>query len=98
MTPFDVATALGDVIDPELGIDIVSLGLVYGIHVDDRTIDVQLTMTSPDCPMGEAIAGMAAARLGRVAEDRAVSLDLVTEPAWNIRMAAPGALRKLGLA
>lgn len=97
MTPFEVAIALEEVIDPELGIDIVSLGLIYAIQVDDAKIDVQLTMTSPDCPMGETIAGMAAARLGRIARDRAVSLELVSEPHWDIRMAAPSALRTLGL-
>ncbi|WP_197711487.1 metal-sulfur cluster assembly factor [Cellulomonas sp. WB94] len=45
--------SLRDVIDPELGIDIVSLGLVYGLDVHDRVAGVVLTTTTPACPLGE---------------------------------------------
>ena len=47
--------ALRDVIDPELGIDIVSLGLVYGLEVNNRVAAVVLTTTTPACPLGEYI-------------------------------------------
>ncbi|MBK6319409.1 MAG: DUF59 domain-containing protein [Dehalococcoidia bacterium] len=97
MNPSDLAAALGEVLDPELGIDVVSLGLIYNIQVDEDVVAVEMTMTTPDCPMGSTIAGMAASRLNRAAGGRQVKLDLVFEPEWNIRMASPAALRHLGL-
>ncbi len=98
MTTAEIAELLKGVIDPELGIGIVSLGLVYGIEVDDAGVTVQMSMTSPDCPMGDVIAGMAAARLRRGVEGRAVSLEIVDEPPWRIEMADADALRTLGVA
>jgi metal-sulfur cluster biosynthetic enzyme len=49
----ELREALRDVIDPELGIDIVSLGLVYGLEVNDRVAAVVLTTTTPACPLGD---------------------------------------------
>lgn len=98
MKSSEVAEVLSCVIDPELGIDIVSLGLIYGIEVTDGAIRVELTMTSSDCPMGDAIAGMAAGRLSRATGGRQLSLEIVTEPAWNIGMADRNARAQLGLA
>lgn len=97
MNTADIANVLKDVIDPELGISIVSLGLIYGIEVDDGAISVEMSMTSPSCPMGDVIAGMAAGRLRKVADGRAVSLEIVDEPHWRIEMADATALRELGL-
>lgn len=97
MKASEVAAVLGEVLDPELGIDIVSLGLIYGIHIEAGSLEVEMTMTSPDCPMGTTIAGMAASRLRRIAHDREVRLEVVEEPEWNIRMASRSALEQLGL-
>lgn len=97
MTSADIATILQDVVDPELGLSIVSLGLIYAIEVDDDAISVALSLTSLDCPMGDVIAGMVAARLHSVADGRRVALEIVHDPQWQIQMADPGALRDLGL-
>lgn len=97
MTTAEIAGTLAGVIDPELGISIVALGLIYAIHFDDEAVHVELTLTSIECPMGEVIAGMAAARLNRDAEGRRVELEVVTEPPWQIQMADAAAQRELGL-
>lgn len=97
MNAADVSAVLAEVLDPELGINIVSLGLVYGIQVDDEKIRVQLTLTSPDCPMADAITGIAATRLMRSGESRKISLELADEPPWSIQMADASARRQLGL-
>ena len=51
----DVEEALTNVIDPELGLDFVELGLVYGIEVDGNRVDIEFTLTSPGCPIGPQV-------------------------------------------
>ncbi|MHB8306014.1 MAG: metal-sulfur cluster assembly factor, partial [Vulcanimicrobiaceae bacterium] len=51
----EVREALGGVIDPELGIDIVNLGLVYGIGIEESDVDIVMTLTVPGCPMHATI-------------------------------------------
>ena len=97
MNAASVAKVLSEVLDPELGISIVSLGLIYGIDVNSDEIHVQMSLTSPDCPMADSIVGIAASRLMRSGESRGISFELVDEPAWSIQMADASALRHLGL-
>ena len=51
----DVEAALTNVIDPELGLDFVELGLIYGIEVQDTDVHVTFTLTSPGCPIGPQV-------------------------------------------
>lgn len=97
MNTNDVARMLRHVIDPELGLDIVALGLVYGIAIDGDHVSIQMTTTSPACPMADALVGMAEAVLLYGLGDGQASVELVTDPPWNIRMAEPAVLRHLGL-
>jgi metal-sulfur cluster biosynthetic enzyme len=98
ITPATIASLLSHVYDPELGIDMVSLGLVYGIEVDDERLHVRFAVTSPACPMAETIAGMAAARIGPAAEGRNVELELADDPPWEPAMLDGAAREQLGLA
>ncbi|MEP7017415.1 MAG: metal-sulfur cluster assembly factor, partial [Actinomycetota bacterium] len=80
--------ALREVIDPELGIDIVSLGLVYGLEVNDRVAAVVLTTTTPACPLGEYITDeVRRVLLAGGAVDR-VEVVITHEPAWTPEMMA----------
>ncbi|QTE30975.1 metal-sulfur cluster assembly factor [Pengzhenrongella sicca] len=75
--------ALRDVIDPELGIDIVSLGLVYGLELTDRVAAVLLTTTTPACPLGEYLTDeITRVLLAGGAVDR-VEVVLTHVPAWT---------------
>jgi metal-sulfur cluster biosynthetic enzyme len=83
--------ALYDVIDPELGYNIVDLGLVYAIAVEDGLVDVTMTMTTPGCPAQDYIVGGVEHRLGEVAGVTGVFVTVVWEPPWSPKMMSPEA-------
>jgi metal-sulfur cluster biosynthetic enzyme len=62
-TPEQVRHALRTVVDPEVGINIIDLGLVYAVRVSAEMIDINLTMTSPACPMSDLLFVVAEQRL-----------------------------------
>ncbi|GMU63403.1 MAG: SUF system Fe-S cluster assembly protein [Myxococcaceae bacterium] len=94
----ELLQALRTVIDPELGIDVVSLGLVYGARREGDVAKVALTMTTPACPLGEAIAADAReALLLRVPELREAEVELVFEPPWTRDRMSAEARRQLGV-
>ncbi len=94
-----VFVALTDVIDPEIGIDIVSLGLVYSAEVDDSgQCVVNMTLTSPYCPMGSIIQGQAHAVCMPLPGVDSVRVNLVWSPPWDPRtMASDEAKLQLGI-
>jgi len=92
-----VAAALRDVYDPELGIDIVSLGLVYGIAVDGGEGVVTMTTTSPSCPLGSVIIESAEAVLRGVFPGEIVLVETTFDPPWRAEMADDAARDWLGL-
>ena len=81
-----VLAALRQVIDPEISCNAVDLGLIYGTTITETKVTVQMTLTTPGCPMGESIAqGVQWALLGiEGVEDAAV--ELVWDPPWNPSM------------
>ena len=76
--------ALENVIDPELGIDIVNLGLVYGVNLDDEgNAGVEMTLTSMSCPMGPQIMGQVEHVLLELPEIKDVQIAIVWNPPWD---------------
>jgi metal-sulfur cluster biosynthetic enzyme len=97
-TPIEAAWgALRHVYDPELYLDVVSLGLVYDVRQEDQTIVVEITLTTPGCPASESISEMAHAAIAE-SLDNAVAVDvrLVWDPPWNPAMIDTEAAAKLG--
>ena len=79
-----VRDALCQVMDPEAGMNIVDLGLVYGIEVSDAAVRIDLTMTSAACPMVELIVDEVGAAVSSVvAPDTSVEVALVWDPPWT---------------
>lgn len=75
---------LKQVIDPEVGVNIVALGLVYRLEHTANGVEVDLTMTSPACPMGESIAAeVEETLLAHLPPAIPVHVNLVWEPAWT---------------
>ncbi|MFV1988882.1 MAG: metal-sulfur cluster assembly factor [Gemmatimonadota bacterium] len=79
----EVRQALRSVIDPELGINIVDLGLVYGVDVDEGTAHVSMTLTSPGCPAGGQLLGGAKAAAESVEGVAEAVVSLVWKPFWT---------------
>lgn len=79
-----VRDALRQVMDPEAGMNIVDLGLVYGIEAGDAGVHVQMTMTSAACPMADMIVDDAHAALeGALPRNTPVEIEMVWDPPWT---------------
>jgi metal-sulfur cluster biosynthetic enzyme len=78
----DLMEAMKDVVDPELGINVVDLGLVYGVHVDDGNIaTVDMTLTSAACPLTDVIEDQTRTALAPLVDD--VRINWVWMPPWG---------------
>jgi metal-sulfur cluster biosynthetic enzyme len=92
-----VREALKQVIDPEIGINIVDLGLVYETSVtDEGTVDVVMTLTSPGCPLGPVIHSEVNRALGDLDGVNAVAVNIVWSPPWRPEMMSEDAKLELG--
>ena len=96
-TEEEVRFHLRNVIDPEAGMNIVDLGLVYGVTVTGNRLQVDITMTTPACPMSEMILDDARQALkGLVPDGGGIDLNLVWEPPWNPSMMTENARMYFG--
>lgn len=95
--PEVVREALKEVIDPELGINIVDLGLIYDVRVDRGEVEVELTLTTPGCPLAPVIDQMVKEKVGAVVGVTEVTVDLVWDPPWTTDMINPEMRAELGL-
>ncbi len=79
-----VCDALRQVVDPELGMNVVELGLIYRVDADDAGVLVEMTMTSPGCPMSESIVEDARAMIREALPEVArIDIELVWDPPWT---------------
>lgn len=90
--------ALYDVDDPEIGLNIVDLGLVYEIYFDevDEKVVCIMTLTTQFCPMGDAITTDTRNALSKTFPGWDITLNLTFDPAWNFSMISPEGLVFLG--
>ncbi len=92
----EVYKALSSVLDPEVGVNIVDLGLVYEVLCEKDRIAVTITLTSAGCPMGDQIVEEAKQAVDSVAEGRHAHVELVWEPFWRPDMMSEDAKKILG--
>lgn len=78
-----VWTSLRAVLDPELGMSIVDLGLVYGVEVRDATVHVTMTLTTPGCPLHGAMTGWVRQAVMLVPGVESVEVQLTFDPPWT---------------
>ncbi len=74
---------LTGVIDPELGVDLVSLGLIYGLNMQDGVVTVTMTLTTIGCPISQVLQNMIESALEKEPEVAAVNIEIVWSPAWT---------------
>ena len=99
VTADKVREALRDVLDPEVGINVVDLGLVYDVRVQDGNVSVTMTMTTPACPLGETLRAQAEAAIRQTVPGvKSVMVDLVWDPPWRPSMMSDAAKERLGWA
>src|ERR1700760_869368 len=82
-TPEDVMDALSNVIDPELGLDFVELGLIYGVEVNDGNVNVTFTLTTPGCPIGPQVTEQIEEFVGELDGVKSVESQMVFTPPWS---------------
>ena len=83
VTVDDVQEALTNVIDPELGLDFVELGLIYGLEIDESTVNVTFTLTTPACPIGPQVTEQIQEFVGELPGVETVTANMVFTPPWS---------------
>ena len=96
LTKEQVYAGLSTVIDPEVGFDIVALGLIYDVKIDGNIVDVDMTLSTRACPLHELLKQWAKEAVEKVEEVERCEIHIVWEPAWNITMANETVKKALG--
>jgi len=92
----DVEEALTNVIDPELGLDFVELGLIYEVEVDGEEVYVTFTLTSPGCPIGPQVSEQIREYVGELDGISKVHPKMVFSPPWTPELMSDDAKFALG--
>lgn len=90
-----IMKVLKECVDPELGISVVDLGLIYGVKVNDGKVDIKMTLTSPNCPMHFYILEDIKNRVSKLKGVKDVNIDLVFNPPWSPKRMSKSAKKKL---
>ena len=83
ITHDEVEGALKDVYDPEIPVNVVDLGLIYDVDINDDNVNIVMTLTAPGCGMGPYIAQQAEWAVAEVEGVKDVSVDITFDPPWN---------------
>ncbi|RAO98586.1 aromatic ring hydroxylase [Petrotoga sp. 9PW.55.5.1] len=94
----NIMDALKEVYDLEIGFDIVSLGLIYKVDVDDNNnVHILMTLTTPMCPLAGFIVDSAKEKVKEIKEVNEVEVELTFDPPWDPQMASEEVKNLLGL-
>lgn len=96
LTTETIWSTLATILDPEFGLNIVDMGLVYEVRLDGPHVTVAMTLTTPSCPAGDMIFDGARAALSALPGVGDVHINLVWDPAWTPDMLTPAARQFLG--
>jgi metal-sulfur cluster biosynthetic enzyme len=96
LTQETIFDALRQVNDPELGINLVDLGLIYGVEIEGGKVQVDMTLTTPGCPMHSFIARQAWLAVNNLPGVTETVVRIVWEPRWTPERLSPAARAQLG--
>lgn len=96
LTKAQILEALKQVYDPEIPVDVVNLGLVYDVRIEDGVVRITMTMTSPGCPVTDFIRAEVERIVGALLGVDAVGVEFVWDPPWSPEMMSAEAKRTLG--
>jgi len=97
LTKEEILKVLKNVIDPEIGINIVDLGFIYGIDIKGKKIHIKMTLTTPGCPMHSMFVHEVEQALKAVFDKVEVKVELVFDPPWTPDKMSNEAKKKLGV-
>ena len=97
VTEEKVLEVLSQVYDPEIPIDIVNLGLIYGVEIEDGKVLIRMTMTAPGCPASTQIAGESKILVQEIPGVESCDIDLVWDPPWDPSKMSEEAQESLGI-
>ena len=92
-----VITEIKKIYDPEIPVNIYELGLIYDIKIQDKDVQVKMTLTTPNCPVAESLPKEVKNSIMELKEVNKVDLDLVWDPPWNKSMMSEAAKLELNL-
>ena len=92
-----VEQALRTIYDPEIPINLLDLGLIYGIDIDQTRVNIRMTLTAPTCGMGPVLISDVKYRVAKVPNVTAVAVELVFDPPWSCDMMTEEAQLEAGL-
>ncbi len=96
-TKDDIYDAISTVIDPEVGFNLVELGLIYDVEIkDDNSVIVTMTLSTPSCPLHEMLLNWTKDAVMKVDGVKSVEANLTFDPPWNPSMASEEVKKKLG--
>ncbi|MFO8065116.1 MAG: metal-sulfur cluster assembly factor [Spirochaetota bacterium] len=93
----EVLEAMKNVIDPEIGLNIVDLGLVYNVEPQEDKIEIEFTLTSPGCPLGDMITNDIKRVVSEATGIEHIDTKLVWDPPWSVEFMSEEAKLDLGL-
>jgi metal-sulfur cluster biosynthetic enzyme len=92
-----VEQKLREVLDPELGINIVDLGLIYNITVKNNNVSILTTLTFPGCPLGGTIKQEISERVSSIPNIGELNLKITFNPPWDLTKISPDARAEIGI-
>lgn len=97
VTEEKILSVLSEVYDPEIPIDIVNLGLIYGIEIEGGNVRINMTMTAPGCPASTQIAGESKILVEEIPGVESCEIELVWDPPWDPSKMSEEAQQSLGM-
>ena len=97
VTPEEVREVLKNVYDPEIPVNVVDLGLIYDVNVDEGNVSVTMTLTAPGCGMGPMIAQQAEWAVSEIEGVEDVEVEMVFDPPWSPDLISDDGKKLLGI-